>query len=105
MRRRAFSSGRGAFFLQARKNFPFPYADIHFDAGSFKVGGKTELGIIARLGDMAIESAELSSPGIAAIYRFKPAKTEAKIREQEEQINKLAEDKWSAFLIKNLKNR
>lgn len=79
--------GRGAFFsFRLERNFPFPYADIHFDDGSFKVGGETELGIISKLGDVEIESVELTTPGISAIRGFKPAKTEAEIRKQEAQI-------------------
>lgn len=81
--------GRGAFFsFRVKRNFPLPYADIHFDDGAFKVGGKSELGIISKLGDIKIENIELTTPGITPIHKFKPAKTEAEIRKQEEQVNK-----------------
>lgn len=80
--------GRGAYFsFRVERNFPFPYADIHFDDRNFKAGGKSELGIIADLGEVDIENLDLFSREIAFARAFKPAKTEAEIRAQEVQVN------------------
>lgn len=81
--------GRGAYFsFRVKKNYPFAYSDIHFEDGNFKVGGRSELGIISNVGNRNIDSIEPSSPEIAFFQRFKPEKTEAKIRVQELQVKR-----------------
>lgn len=80
--------GRGAFFsFRLDRNYPFPYADIHFDDGNFKVGSKNGIGIISKIGDKEIEDINAKSPEIQFLREFKPARTKSKITDQAKLIS------------------
>lgn len=66
--------GNGSDYSFRERNYRLGrLADLRFDGESFSSPGVLQLGIMAGLGDVALEKAGLDTPGMAYITSFKPA--------------------------------